>query len=270
MKVLLILTLVIFTAYAGRRLGCWRDRRNRAIAGGIRFRSSPGRCEIYARDHGWRVYAVQYGGECFTGPRAGRTYRKYGHARNCKNGRGGGWANSVYEVSHWKHWRRVWLLKYYKAHYFKWRGYANKQRKRLRSYNKNYVRSYKVLSYYAKVNKKYVRYAKIYASRANKYRKSKNFYIRKYRATAKACNKVKRRWIKLASKRARTQRKMVKKFRYWKRRANLYRRKYYRARKVFYIRRKQRINAYKRYNRYVKLQNYHAGKYRWWATHHYG
>jgi len=266
MKVLLILTLVIFTAYAGRRLGCWRDHSHRAIAGGIRFRGSPARCEAFARKHGWRVYAVQYGGECFTGPNAHRTYSKYGHAHNCRHGRGGGWANSVYEVSGWS--RRGRLLRYYKGRYLKWRRYAANQRRRLKGYNRRYIASYKRLHYYAKLNHKYVKYANYYAKRANAYRRSRLYYVKKYRATARACNKVKRRWISLANNRTRYQRKMVAKYRYWKRRAKFYRGRYYKARRSFIIRRKQRKYAYARYYKYVKLQNYHARKYNWWVHHH--
>jgi len=79
-------------------LGCWRDRRSRAIAGGIRLRGSPAKCAAYAAKRRWSVYAVEFGGECFTGPSAARTYRRYGRARNCRGGRGGGWAMDVYKL----------------------------------------------------------------------------------------------------------------------------------------------------------------------------
>ena len=77
-------------------LGCWRDRSQRAISGGIRFRGSIDKCEQFARRHNYKVFAIQYGGECFTASNADQTYRKYGHANNCKNGTGGGWAQNVY------------------------------------------------------------------------------------------------------------------------------------------------------------------------------
>ena len=83
---------------ARRHLGCWRDKPRRAIAGGIRFRGSIAKCEQYARRHGYRVFAIQYGGECFTAGNAHQTYRKYGRAGNCRNGKGGGWAQNVYTV----------------------------------------------------------------------------------------------------------------------------------------------------------------------------
>ena len=77
-------------------LGCWRDRSQRAISGGIRFRGSIDKCEQFARRHNYKVFAIQYGGECFTASNAHQTYRKYGHAKNCRNGTGGGWAQNVY------------------------------------------------------------------------------------------------------------------------------------------------------------------------------
>ena len=83
---------------ARRHLGCWRDKPRRAIGGGIRFRGSIERCEIFARRHRWKVFAVQAGGECFTAGNAHATYRKYGRAGNCRNGKGGGWAQNVYTV----------------------------------------------------------------------------------------------------------------------------------------------------------------------------
>ena len=83
---------------ARRHLGCWRDKPRRAIAGGIRFRGSIAKCEQFARRNGFRIFAIQYGGECFTARNAHQTYRKYGRAGNCKNGKGGGWAQNVYTV----------------------------------------------------------------------------------------------------------------------------------------------------------------------------
>ncbi|XP_063684925.1 uncharacterized protein LOC134819090 [Bolinopsis microptera] len=86
-----------FTDGARISLGCWRDGWNRAISGGIRFTGSIEKCEKFAIDNSLKVFAVQ-NGECFTAEDAGQTYQKYGKAGNCKDGKGGGFANDVYQV----------------------------------------------------------------------------------------------------------------------------------------------------------------------------
>ena len=42
--------------------------------------------------------SVQFGTECFTAINADQTYQMYGPAENCKDGRGGYWAQSVYKT----------------------------------------------------------------------------------------------------------------------------------------------------------------------------
>jgi len=105
MKILLILAAVLFvTAYGRQHLGCWRDNRNRAIKGGKRIkRSSVEKCEQYAKKHHWSVFAVQHGGDCYTGPKAHETYNKYRKVGNCKHGKGGRWAQDVYRVEYHEH-----------------------------------------------------------------------------------------------------------------------------------------------------------------------
>ena len=46
------------------------------------------------------MFAVQYGGECYTGPEALQTFDKYGRAKDddCQDGLGGRRRNSVYTV----------------------------------------------------------------------------------------------------------------------------------------------------------------------------
>ena len=56
------------------------------------------RCFSLAAARGYRAFAVQYGGECFSGPMAHRTYSKYGRTRGCRGGKGGSWANDVYFI----------------------------------------------------------------------------------------------------------------------------------------------------------------------------
>jgi len=81
-------------------LGCWKDNQNRAIRGGIRFSSqNPVKdCEAYANGLGFTVFAVQFGTECFTAVNAAMTYQMYGPSEDCKDGRGGAWAQNVYKT----------------------------------------------------------------------------------------------------------------------------------------------------------------------------
>ena len=43
------------------------------------------------------IFAIQDGGWC-AAAKDFKGYRKYGKANNCKNGKGGGWANNVYRI----------------------------------------------------------------------------------------------------------------------------------------------------------------------------
>ena len=58
-------------------------------------------CAEFAAARGYKVFAVQFGGECYSGPNAHETYAKYGQAldSDCNNGVGGRRRNSVYRVS---------------------------------------------------------------------------------------------------------------------------------------------------------------------------
>ena len=82
-------------------IGCWTDKPDRAIAGGIRlFSHNPVEdCHNYAKKHGFTVFAVQYSIECFTARNAADTFKKYGESSECRNGRGGAWAQNVYMVA---------------------------------------------------------------------------------------------------------------------------------------------------------------------------
>ncbi|XP_063683458.1 von Willebrand factor-like [Bolinopsis microptera] len=105
--ILLIALLSITTVFGGPgdcttvRIGCFKDNWNRAIEGGIRFNSNNPivDCANYAGARGWTIFSVQANSECFTAANAGQTYNRYGGANNCVNGRGGGYAQDVYEVS---------------------------------------------------------------------------------------------------------------------------------------------------------------------------
>ena len=83
-----------------KSLGCWTDTADRAISGGFRFNSDNPieDCLIFAKQQGFSVFAVQYNTECFTSADADETYQQYGESDKCKNGRGGSWAQDVYQV----------------------------------------------------------------------------------------------------------------------------------------------------------------------------
>ena len=52
-----------------------------------------------AKKNGFKVFALQDGGQCFSGPNAEKTYRKYGSTNNCpSNGLGTNWVNNVYKL----------------------------------------------------------------------------------------------------------------------------------------------------------------------------
>ena len=84
-------------------LGCWKDKSDRAIKGGLNGprvddSNSVHACFERAQSLGYTVFALQDGNQCFTSKDAGKTYNKYGTATNCKNGKGGDWANAVYKI----------------------------------------------------------------------------------------------------------------------------------------------------------------------------
>lgn len=85
-----------------RSIGCFKDKPRRAAGSmvanlrGLKFVVRD--CARQARKRGYRLFAVQNGGECFMGPRAKITYKKYGPSKRCRGGKGGPWANNVYII----------------------------------------------------------------------------------------------------------------------------------------------------------------------------
>ena len=93
-----------------QRVGCFRDTSRRAIPliegsspmlrGNYKRRANAiGKCSSEAIRRGYRLVGVQDGGQCFSGPRALRTFAKYGRSNRCRNGKGGTWANDIYRIS---------------------------------------------------------------------------------------------------------------------------------------------------------------------------
>ena len=90
-------------------LGCWKDTARRAvpqiegsdprIRGSYRGRADAiNKCYQVARQRKMIIFAVQNGGWCAAATNL-NGYRKYGKAGNCRNGKGGPWANDVYRIT---------------------------------------------------------------------------------------------------------------------------------------------------------------------------
>ena len=93
-----------------QRIGCYRDTarraipqmdgRSRLVRGNYkRRRYAIDLCALVAASKGYKMFAVQDGGWCATGPRAHLTFRRYGKSNRCRNGKGGPWANDAYRVT---------------------------------------------------------------------------------------------------------------------------------------------------------------------------
>ena len=90
-----------------KSLGCWKDTGSRAVPTleGKDARltgSSSSRdyaihlCYEAAEAKGYHVFVVQ-NGWC-GGMRGSERYQKFGKSTNCRNGKGGSWANDVYQI----------------------------------------------------------------------------------------------------------------------------------------------------------------------------
>ncbi|XP_065675162.1 uncharacterized protein LOC105845100 isoform X8 [Hydra vulgaris] len=100
---------VTFDATVFLKLGCWRDTQDRALVTLegkspeeillYHKRTDPlGYCYRAASNYGYRIFALQNGGQCFAGNNA--SYQKFGVSNNCwSNGGGGPFANEVYTIS---------------------------------------------------------------------------------------------------------------------------------------------------------------------------
>ena len=88
-----------------KKIGCFVDKSSRAIPySGLTFggysAEKIAKCATLATCRGFSTFAVQYGGQCFTGPNAQNTYSKYGAGGGCHHGRGElGETMSIYLVS---------------------------------------------------------------------------------------------------------------------------------------------------------------------------
>ena len=57
------------------------------------------RCADAALDKGYEIFAVQDGGQCFSGADAGKKYKDNGKSSECRSMKGGPLANDVYTIS---------------------------------------------------------------------------------------------------------------------------------------------------------------------------
>lgn len=92
-----------------QRIGCFKDTSRRAIpqldgkspllrGNYKRRRYAIRKCALVAKKRGYGVMGVQDGGWCASGPRAFKTFAKYGRSNRCRRGKGGPWANDVYRI----------------------------------------------------------------------------------------------------------------------------------------------------------------------------
>ena len=105
--------LIILAKY--RHVGCFVDKPQRAIPySGKTFSGSNAipQCAAIAASKCNLAFGVQYGGECFTGPRAHLTYDVYGKARDsdCRDGLGGSWRNNIYFLGKFLFFSQLFLL----------------------------------------------------------------------------------------------------------------------------------------------------------------
>ena len=89
-------------------LGCWKDSVRHALPtlegkdsrlrGNYRTRDyAIDLCYQSAKARGFHIFAIQNGGRC-AGMKGSTRYQKYGKSSDCDNGKGGRWANDVYQI----------------------------------------------------------------------------------------------------------------------------------------------------------------------------
>ena len=98
-------------SYSTEHLGCFKDTSKRAIPlmegldphldGSYKYRGRPFiKCARTAFNHGFEVFAIEDGGQCFTGAHAHKTYAVHGASDRCPSGGyGGKWAIDVYKIT---------------------------------------------------------------------------------------------------------------------------------------------------------------------------
>ncbi|KXJ27731.1 hypothetical protein AC249_AIPGENE16919 [Exaiptasia diaphana] len=80
-------------------LGCWKDRPWRRFELLGTWKEDVYRkCYEAVTARGWKGFGIQYGGECWSNKDIETLYNVRGKSTDCKDGRGGEWANNIYLV----------------------------------------------------------------------------------------------------------------------------------------------------------------------------
>jgi len=104
---------IIISVY--QNMGCWKDTEywwdeskraipsleglNPKLSGDYTKRKDPiGKCADTAKELGYKVFALQNGGQCLTSKTADKTFGKYGRSNKCRNGVGGPLVSDVYSL----------------------------------------------------------------------------------------------------------------------------------------------------------------------------
>ncbi|XP_047145868.1 neurogenic locus Notch protein isoform X1 [Hydra vulgaris] len=104
---------IVISVY--QNLGCWKDTeywwdpdkraiksvegKHPKVSGDYNTRKDPiGKCADTAKELGFKLFALQNGGQCFTSADAQLNYMKYGRSDKCRNGVGGPLVSDVYSL----------------------------------------------------------------------------------------------------------------------------------------------------------------------------
>ncbi|XP_065651564.1 neurogenic locus notch homolog protein 2 isoform X4 [Hydra vulgaris] len=104
---------IVISVY--QNLGCWKDTeywwdpdkraiksvegKHPKVSGDYNTRKDPiGKCADTAKELGFKLFALQNGGQCFTSADAQLNYMKYGRSNKCRNGVGGPLVSDVYSL----------------------------------------------------------------------------------------------------------------------------------------------------------------------------
>ena len=94
-----------------KHIGCYKDTDARAMVLlegrndellGSNYKEREGaidKCYQVAKSQGFGIFGLQHGGECWGSSVLDNAYGKYGTSADCKDGKGGIWANDVYQVN---------------------------------------------------------------------------------------------------------------------------------------------------------------------------
>jgi C-type mannose receptor len=68
------------------------------LAAFLKRKNAIQRCMRLALKKGYKIFAIYEKKQCRSGRESIKKYKRYGRSRNCVDGRGGKWANSVYTI----------------------------------------------------------------------------------------------------------------------------------------------------------------------------